>query len=147
MNLHPYYSSLAASFHYLALAIGLGALFMRGRYLRQGNLSNLFIADNFWGIAALLWIITGSLRAFGGLEKGTAYYLYQPLFWVKMGLFVLLLVCELKPMITFIGWRIQAKKRQELSTRQLKLLILLNDFETALVVIIPFVASAMAHNL
>ena len=84
-----------ASAHYLALGIGLGSIFMRGRYLRSlrlrqdlnTDLRRLFAADNFWGLAALLWIGTGLMRAFGGLEKGTSYYLHNPMFWVKMALF------------------------------------------------------------
>ena len=40
-----------------------------------------------WGVAALLWLVTGLLRAFGGLEKGTQFYLTSNLFWVKMTLF------------------------------------------------------------
>ena len=42
-----------------------------------------------WGIAAALWLVTGLLRAFAGLEKGTGFYLASPLFWTKMGLFLL----------------------------------------------------------
>jgi putative membrane protein len=39
-------------------------------------LNDVFTADSFWGIAALLWIVTGLWRAFGGLEKGSDYYLH-----------------------------------------------------------------------
>jgi len=73
----------------IALAIGLGAIWARSLALRgkldATGLKRVFYADNWWGIAALLWIVTGLLRAFGGLEKGTEYYLNNWLFLVKMG--------------------------------------------------------------
>lgn len=67
-------ASLSA-LHVLALAIGFGAVFARGRRLRDlrrspedaGAPSRLFQADSLWGAAALLWIATGLLRVFGRL--------------------------------------------------------------------------------
>ena len=73
------WSSIVASLHYLALAIGLPAVFLRGRALKgpldDAGLRRLFAADSMWGMAAALWVATGLLRAFAGLEKGSAFYL------------------------------------------------------------------------
>ena len=75
---------LIASLHLLALAIGFAAIWMRadafGRRLDADGLRRLFRADAFWGVAALLWLATGIWRAFGGLEKGTSYYLHDHFF-------------------------------------------------------------------
>src|SRR6266850_613722 len=104
-------SALVSSLHVLALAIGLPAVFLRGRALKgpldANGLRRLLAADNVWGIAALLWIVTGLLRAFAGLEKGADFYLHSPLFWTKMALFLVVLLLEIRPMITFIRWRIK----------------------------------------
>ena len=54
--------------------------------------------------------MTGLLRAFAGLEKGTAFYLASPLFWLKMALFVAIVALELWPMATFIRWRREQKQ-------------------------------------
>lgn len=72
---------MVAALHLLALGVGLGAVWARGRALHgvldaQG-LQRVFYADNLWGIAAALWITTGLARAFAGLEKGSDYYLTQ----------------------------------------------------------------------
>src|SRR6185312_1271439 len=71
-------SAVVASLHLLALAIGLPAVFLRGRALKgpldMDGVRRLLAADNAWGVAAALWIVTGLLRAFGGLEKGTQFY-------------------------------------------------------------------------
>ena len=40
-----------------------------------------------------------------GLEKGTGYYLQNHLFLTKMALLALILLLEIRPMITLIRWR------------------------------------------
>src|SRR3954467_138311 len=100
---------LFATFHLLALGIGLGAVWARARAL-QGpldapGLRRAFYADTWWGLAAVLWIGTGLVRLFGGLEKGTTYYFHNHVFWTKMLLLVLILVLEVKPMLAFVRWR------------------------------------------
>jgi len=69
---------LLAAFHLLALGVGLGAVWARGRALQAHldvpGLRRVFYADTWWGIAALAWIGTGLVRAFGGYEKGSFYF-------------------------------------------------------------------------
>ena len=81
-------AAIVAAFHYLALALGLPSVFLRGRALKgpldRDGLRRLFAADSVWGVAAGLWLVTGLLRAFGGLEKGSAFYLASRLFWLKL---------------------------------------------------------------
>jgi putative membrane protein len=100
---------ILAALHLLGLGIGLGAVWARGRALRgpldAAGLRRAFYADTWWGVAAGVWIVTGLLRAFGGYEKGTGYYLHNHLFLTKMGLLALILVLEIGPMVALIGWR------------------------------------------
>ncbi|HKD19710.1 MAG TPA: DUF2214 family protein [Thermoanaerobaculia bacterium] len=144
-----------SALHVLALGLGLGAVFARGLRLRDlrrapedaGVLKRLFKADNLWGIAALLWIATGVVRAFGRLEKQPDFYLRNGFFWVKMGLFALVFVLETRPMATFIRWRVaRARGKKPDIGLNLRPLIALNDAEVALVVLIPFVAALMARG-
>jgi len=100
---------ILASLHLLALPIGLAAVWQHARALR-GSLDNAGIrrvlgADTWWGVAAVLWLSTGLWRWLGGIEKARDYYLTQPMFYAKLGLFVLLLLLELWPMVTFVRWR------------------------------------------
>ena len=147
-------ASLSA-LHLLALAIGFGAVFARGRRLRDlrrspddvAALKRLFQADALWGLAAVLWILTGALRAFAGLEKTPAFYLRNGFFWVKMGLFVLILALEVRPMVTFVKWRAaRARGQVPVAGSNLNALIAINDAETVVVVLIPFVAALMARG-
>jgi putative membrane protein len=147
-------ASLSA-LHVLALAIGFGSVFARGMRLRDlrrdpadaAALSRLFLADSLWGVAAVLWIATGLARAFGRLEKTPDFYLRNGFFWVKMALFLVVLLLELRPMWTFIRWR-SARRRGATSVPApaLPALIALNDAEVAIVVVIPFAAALMARG-
>ncbi|MGH7366906.1 MAG: DUF2214 family protein [Candidatus Rokuibacteriota bacterium] len=142
---------MVSSLHLLALAIGLPAVFLRGRALKgrldADGLRRLLAADTVWGVAAGLWIVTGLLRAFGGLEKGAEFYLRSPLFWTKMALFVVVLLLEIRPMVTFIRWRVQLGRGGTVDTSQARALYTLNHIELAIVVVMVFVASLMARGV
>lgn len=149
-------AAFVAALHYLALAVGFGSVFARGlrlRDLRRSSsndevLARLFRADSAWGIAALLWLGTGLVRVFGGLEKSSTFYLRNGFFLVKMGLFVAVLALEIFPMVTFIRWRAaRANGGVSMTSAQLGVLTRLNDLEVALVALIPFVASLMARGV
>jgi putative membrane protein len=143
-------SAILSALHLLALAIGLPAVYLRGRALKgrldADGFRRLFAADSAWGIAALLWVVTGLLRAFGGLEKGTTFYLSPRLFWVKMALFGLVVLLEIAPMLTFIRWRVQLKRGQEPDTSRVRALYLVNHVQMALVVLMVFVAAFMTRG-
>jgi putative membrane protein len=144
-------SAVVSSLHLLALALGLPAVFLRGRALKGSldaeGLRRLLAADNVWGIAALLWIVTGLLRAFGGLEKGADFYLRSPLFWTKMALFLVVLLLEIRPMATFIRWRIRLGRGETIDTGAARALYTLNHVELAIVVVMVFVTSLMARGV
>ncbi len=135
-------SAVVSALHVLALAIGLPSVFLRSRALKRPldaeGLRRLFAADNAWGVAALLWIVTGLLRAFAGLEKGTQFYLNSRLFWVKMALFAGVLALEAWPMVTFIRWRVQRGRGEAPDTSPARVFYVLNHAEMGLVVAMVF---------
>ena len=85
-------AAMVAAFHFIALGMGSTGIVIRARSLKAKQLKTAFFGDNLWGIAALLWIVSGLLRAFGSYEKGSTYYLQQPFFWVKMLLFTAIVI-------------------------------------------------------
>ncbi len=98
-------------------------------------------------MAALLWIASGLVRAFGRLEKTPDFYLRNGFFWVKMALFGLVLALEILPMLTFIRWRVaRSRGSAPAAGANFATLIALNDAETAIVLLIPFVAALMARG-
>lgn len=143
-------SAIVSALHVLALGIGLPSVFLRGHGLKgpldAHHLRPLFVADTLWGVAAVLWIVTGVLRAFGGLEKGTQFYLASSLFWTKLGLFGAVFALELWPMLTFIRWRRDLRRGRAPDLSRARTLYALNHVELALVIVIVFVASFMARG-
>jgi len=143
-------SAVVSALHVLALALGLPSAYLRGCALKgrldAEGLDHLFAADNVWGTAAALWLVTGLLRAFGGLEKGSHFYLTSELFWTKMALFALVVLLEIWPMTTFIGWRLARGRGQAPDTSKARSLYVVNHVEMALVVVIVFVAAFMARG-
>jgi putative membrane protein len=133
-----------------AIALALSSIYLRGRALRRAldadGFRRLFAADNTWGVSALLLIATGALRAFAGLEKGSAFYLASPLFWTKLSLFALVFALEIWPMVTFLGWRRQLARGGTPDVSRARSLYAITHAEMALVVVIVFVAAFMARG-
>lgn len=103
---------LLAWVHLLALGIGMGAVYARARAMGKVGqvpdaLRRAATADAWWGVAALLWLSTGIWRALAGTEKAWAYYASNHVFYAKMGMFALVFLLELWPMITLGRWRRQ----------------------------------------
>lgn len=144
-------SWLFATLHILTFGIGFYAIWSRANALKKLNdvsgLHEVFKADNFWGLAALLWIITGLWRAFGGLGKGSDYYLHSSTFITKMALFLVVFLIEIKPMITLIQWRKKKRKNEAIDLSSARTLALLSHIELGLVAIIVFLATAMARGI
>jgi len=139
-----------ATLHLLALPLGLSAVWVRSRALRRvrnvTDLPAVFVADNLWAVAAVLWILSGLLRAFGGLEKGTAYYLHDHAFYLKMALLVIVLLLEVRPMVTLIRWRIQLQHKAPIDTAAASMLARSSAIQAGLVVLMVCAATAVARG-
>jgi putative membrane protein len=142
---------IIATLHLLALPIGFAAIVARGRGLRRlvddGAMRRVLAADNWWGLAAILWITTGPWRAFGELEKGTAYYVSHPLFHAKLGLFGLIFALELWPMINLVRWRLALRRGQRPDTTRAAAFATISTVQAGLVVVIVVLATALARGL
>jgi putative membrane protein len=139
-----------AAIHLIALGIGLGAVWARGRALAGtldgAGLRRVFTADSWWALAAILWIGTGLLRAFAGFERGTAYYVHNHLFWTKMGLLGLVLALEIRPMIQLIRWRVDLARGTTVDTRAAPALARISAAQAVLVLLMVLAATAMARG-
>jgi putative membrane protein len=142
-------SALLSAIHVLALALGLGAVYHRGRSLSapldDAGWKRLLAADSAWGVAAFLWIATGLARVFFG-GKETNFYTHNGLFWVKLALVALLFALEYTPMMTFI--RVRSARRQGAPPPPFEIAVYrrINAIEMVLVVVIVFVAAFMARG-
>src|SRR5262249_53199856 len=125
------------------------AIFMRGRALSgpldEAGWRRLLAADNAWGAAAVLWIVSGLARGFFG-GKETNFYWRNGFFWLKLGLFGLVFVLELAPMTTFIRVRAARARGAPLPRFSAGAYRRINTVELGLVVVIVFVAAFMARG-
>jgi putative membrane protein len=142
---------LLATVHLLGMAIGVGSAWARGQALHgtmdQAGIGRVLTADNWWGLSAILLVVTGLLRAFAGYEKGTTYYLMNGFFILKMVLFAAIFLLEIWPMVTFIRWRIAGGRGQALDTRRVTLFGWTSLVQAILLVVMIALATGMARGL
>lgn len=136
--------------HLIALGIGLGAVWGRSRALRgaldAGAVQRVLTADIWWGIAALIWLSTGLWRLFAGTEKSPSYYMTNHWFFAKMALFVLVVLLEIWPAVTFARWRASRSRGEMPDTRSAGSLATISVVQAVLVVAIVGAAAAMARG-
>jgi putative membrane protein len=115
--------------------------------LDQPGQKRVVAADTLWGLTALVLVGTGGWRALGGLEKGTAYYLTNALFWSKMALLGTVLLLEVWPMITLIRWRIALGRGGVPDTGRAGTFAAISWVQAALVVLLVVAATGMARGV
>ncbi|MBI6620302.1 DUF2214 family protein [Pseudomonas corrugata] len=141
-----------AAIHLLAFALGFWAVLTRGTALRRlaggaDAVRNVLVADNVWGLSALVLLVTGGMRAFAGYEKGSDYYLHQPLFHLKMTLFVLILLLEIAPMIALIKWRMALGKGVAIDSSRAGRFARISHLEALLLMLMVVAATGMARGV
>ncbi|WP_321783183.1 DUF2214 family protein [Paraburkholderia sp. J94] len=142
---------LLAAIHLLAFGFALASIVRRSRGLRRCTsteaLPAIFSADNGWGGSAVVLIVTGAMRAFGGFEKGADYYLHEPLFHVKMGALVLILALEIVPMMALLRWRNAVKKGDVPDLARAPQYARIGRWQTLLLIVMVFAATGMARGI
>ncbi len=141
-----------AYLHYLSFMIAFAALVVEHLTVRKDlelkQAWRLVITDGLYGIAAITVLVTGILRVlyFG---KGTAYYLSNPVFHLKVGLFILVGILSLYPTISFLLWLKPLRQGQvptlELPTVQRLTWVI--RAELAFLSGIPLLAAMMARGI
>jgi len=135
-----------AALHLLALGIGLGAVWSRARLLGgrfdSGAVRRALVVDSWWGVAAVVWLATGLWRLFAATEKATTYYMTNRVFFAKMGMFVLVLILEIGPMITLLRWR----RGMQPDASAAKRIATISYVECLLVIAMVVAAVAMARG-
>lgn len=104
--------------------------------------------DAVFGFAALAVLITGLLRVFYG-AKGYAFYVHNPVFHVKVGLFILVGLMSIVPTINILRWKKQGKTLPDFvptpseiaKTRRWVMV------ESHLIIFIPLAAVLMARGI
>jgi putative membrane protein len=115
---------LLAAFHLLAFGIGLGAIWARAAALKSvqdpATLRRALSADAWWGVAAFLWIATG--------------------------LFVLVFLLELGPIVTLMSWRRALARGATPDTHRAGRFAKTSRIQIVLLLAMLFAATAMARG-
>ena len=145
-------SAVVAYVHYLGIIICFGAL-MFERIILKINLSknetiSIIIADLVYGIAGLAILITGILRVkyYG---QGGEFYTGNPIFWVKVSLYIIIGLISLYPTTTYILWAIPLSRNNlpVISENLVKRFRLIITTELLGFVVIPFFATLMSRGI
>ena len=100
--------AILAYLHFAAIFTLVWFLAKEWTLLRAGasalDAERLAGTDGWYGRMAGVVALTGAARAVFGL-KGWSFYAHNPLFHLKLGLFVLVALLSIKPTIAFLRWR------------------------------------------
>jgi len=104
--------------------------------------------DAWYGLSALLVMAAGGLRVFY-FEKGSAFYLGNPVFHLKMALFIGVGLLSIYPTVVFIRWRkaTRSDTAPTMPPEQAKRIALLLRLEVLLLVAMIVAASIMAKGI
>lgn len=112
------------------------------------HMQRLAVTDLMYGIAAAIVLITGLFR-FAYFGKGMHFYLGNPLFYIKVGIFLLVALISLYPTVTFLSWRNALKQDRlpEVEPQRVTRLRYLVRLELGLLLVIPLLAVLMARGI
>ena len=145
-------SALVAYVHYLGIILCFGSLLFERLTLKVDLNRNetiaMIIADAIYGLAGVAILVTGILRVkyFG---QGGDFYTGNPVFWIKVSLYILVGILSLYPTTTYILWAIPLSKNKlpEISDNLVKRFRLIINAELVGFATIPFFATLMARGV
>ena len=145
-------SALVAYVHYLGIILCFGSLLYERLTLKvdinRKETISMIIADVIYGIAGLAILITGILRVkyFG---QGSDFYTSNPIFWIKITLYIFVGLLSLYPTATYILWAIPLSKNKlpVISENLVKRFKLIITTELVGFATIPLFATLMARGI
>jgi putative membrane protein len=144
--------ALVAYLHYLSFLLTGMFLAWELILLRPGlgarELRTLGRVDLLYFVSAMAILATGLARVFW-FAKGPGFYLANPVFYAKVGLFVAVAVLSLPPTLAFRRWRLaleagQAPAASDPEMRRLRRFV---HAEVGLFLLIPLLAALMARGI
>jgi len=138
--------------HFIGIMVLMGSLVSEHLLLKPGinktQIKSLAGIDLVYGISAIIVLTTGLLRWFVN-GKGSEFYLSNPIFHIKVTLFVVLAVLSIFPTIRFMKWRKQIKQgnEPEVDEKTVKRLLMFIRIELLILAVMPFLAVLVARGV
>jgi putative membrane protein len=104
--------------------------------------------DACYGMLAMAILVVGSGRVFHG-AKGAAFYLHNPVFWVKVGAFAVVGLLSVKPTMRILAWKksLQADAAFTPAPEDLQAIRRRKLAEIHVFTLIPIAAAVMARGI
>lgn len=144
---------LLASFHHL-IVFGIASVLaaelalMRPAAMSPHTVRLLGRFDAVYGWLAMAILVVGFARVWFG-AKGPDFYLHNPMFWAKIGAFLVVGLVSIRPTLRILAWQKVLKLNtafvpavQEIGAVRRQLLIEIHVFA-----LIPIFAAAMARGI
>jgi len=144
---------LLASFHHL-IVFGIASVLaaelalMRPAAMSPHTVRLLGRFDAVYGGLAMAILVVGFARVWFG-AKGPEFYLHNPMFWAKIGAFLVVGLVSIRPTLRILAWQKVLKANaafvpavQEIGAVRRQLLIEIHVFA-----LIPIFAAAMARGI
>ncbi|HYP04233.1 MAG TPA: DUF2214 family protein [Cyanobium sp.] len=141
-----------AYLHTLGIMVCFAALVLERKLIRpdpgRADAIAMVITDVVYGIAALAVVLSGILRVLR-YGRGVEFYAQNPLFWLKVGIFVAVGIVSLYPTFTFILWANPLRKGElpQVSEALAARLRWFVNIELLTFATIPLLASLMARGV
>ena len=104
--------------------------------------------DGMYGLLAGLALVAGGLRVFYG-AKGAEFYTHNPVFWIKLGLFLVIGLLSILPTLNYFRWR-KALRDNPNALPDITAIQATRKFihiELALLFLLPILAALMARGI
>ena len=139
--------------HYIGIMALMGSLITEHLILKPGinrqQIKSLAMVDLIYGISAAIVLISGLLRWFVVDVKGVEFFTKNPLFHIKLTLFVIMVILSIFPTTKFLTWHNLSKKGEtvEVSEKDTKKQLMFIRIELLLLAIIPLLAVMVAAGV
>jgi len=132
----------------LLTAFLIGELCLCTPRLRLEQVSMLARLDLLYLIAAIAALASGTLRVFV-TGKGAGFYLGNPVFYIKLALFLAIGLVSISPTVQFLRWRraLQVGEQPILHANEIRAAQRYIRLELALLAFIPLMAVLMARGI
>ncbi len=116
--------------------------------LKKSTIISLIISDSIYGIAGIGVLASGILRVIK-YGQGSEFYTSNPIFWIKICIFICVGILSLYTTFTYIKWVINITKGGQIniSDNLIKRLKIILNFELIGLLSIPLFASLMARGI
>lgn len=139
--------------HYLGIMALMGSVITEHIILKPNlsaeQIKNLGVVDLIYGISAAIVLVTGLLRWFMVDPKGAGFFNSNPLFHIKVTLFVAVAILSVIPTLKILKWNRQLKNglAVNVSEKEAKKQLMFIRIELLLLAIIPLLAVLVAGGV